>query len=310
MVELSMQKKSRPDLDLLAEALAKAHFESPVEPVFVPLETIGGDVSIPWIITETPAHSFDNPVPLDMRGPPSPEYKIPRRLIFTYQNNLLETKDPPLLYGNVENTIQTYRDEWGDPEAPVWFLNDTDCRSAVYTAKPNLLPYFDQEVHGLWKANICRVAALYLTGGYYFDVSTEIVSAWLPDHGVTFAAAADPDKTRYLQSFLASDPKGRIVAKALDVILLFYEQRKSRRVGLLGPDTLKSAIESIPQSDRGKMVVLEEVHLVRPLKPDTECCNFVVQDPVTTQTLFYSRVSGYGSNLTDSKSTSAGTGAG
>jgi hypothetical protein len=312
MVELSMQKKSRPDLDLLAEALAKAHFESPVEPVFVPLETIGGDVSIPWIITETPAHSFDNPVPLEMRGPPSPEYKIPRRLIFTYQNNLLETKDPPLLYGNVEKTIQTYRDEWGDPEAPVWFLNDTDCRSAVYSAKPTLLPYFDRELHGSRKADICHIAALYLTGGYYFDVSTETASPWVPARNVTFAAAADPGKTRYLQSFLASDPKGRIVEKALDAILLFYEQQKSRRFEFLGPDSLKWAIESIPQSDLGEMVVLEQVHLIRPLKTDTECCNFEVQDSATNQTIFYSHAPSYGtkymSSLTDKKSKAARTG--
>jgi hypothetical protein len=295
MAEMSQQKQSRPDFNLLGEGLAQTLrgqiADSSVKPVFVPLETISVDVSKPWIITEMPAHSFDNPVPMEMRGPPSLEYKIPRRLIF-YHSNLLETKDPPLLYENLQSSIKKYREAWGDPKAPVWVLNDTDCRSVIHAAKPTLLPYFDQEVHGLWKTNICRVAAVYLTGGYCFDVSTEIVSAWLPDHGVTFAAAADPDKTRYLQSFLASDPKGRIVAKALDVILLFYERRKLRRVGLLEPDTLKLAIESIPQSDRGKIVVLEEVHLIRPL--NTECCNFVVQDPATNQTLFYSRVSGYG----------------
>jgi hypothetical protein len=78
-------------------------------------------------------------------------------------------------------------------------------------------------------------------------------------------------------------------------------------VGLLGPDTLKVAIESIPQSDWGKMLVLEEVHLIRPLKNDTECCNFVVQ---TNQTLFKSRVSGDGSTLTDNKSKTAMTGTG
>jgi hypothetical protein len=128
MVELSNQKQSRPDLDLLGEALAQALQGQNV--VFVPLDTTGGDVSLPCTAR------------LEMRGPPSPEYKIPRRLIFTYQNNLIETKDPPLLYGNVETTIQTYRAAWGDPEAPVWFLNDTDCRSAVYAAKPNLLPAF------------------------------------------------------------------------------------------------------------------------------------------------------------------------
>jgi hypothetical protein len=232
-------------------------------------------------VTDLPVDSFDNPVPLEMRGPPSPGYKIPRRLIFTHKQNLLETKDPPLLYENVQKTIQTYREAWGDPKAPVWFLNDTDCRAAVYAAKPNLISYFDQEVKKSWKADICRVAALYLTGGYYFDVSAEIVSPWLPDLNVTFVAAADLGKAQYLQSFLASERKGRVLEEALDIMLLFYEQRKSRRFALLGPDSLKWAVESIPQSDRGKMVVLEQVHFFRPL-------NSVVKDPATNLTLFAS----------------------
>jgi hypothetical protein len=318
MVQLSKQKQTRADFDLVTEALSlELRGQNPdpsVQPVFVPLETIGGDVSTPWIVNDLPIDSFDNPVPLEMRGAPSPEYKIPRRLIFTYRDNLLETKDPPLLFGNVKKTIEMYRDAWGDPEAPVWFLNDTDCRSAVYAAKPELVTYFDREVQGSWKADICRVAALYLTGGYYFDVSTEVVNPWLPDHSITFAAAVDPGKARYLQSFLASDSKGRIVEKALDVMLLFYEQRKSRRFELLGPDTLKWAIDSIPQSDLGKMVVLEQVHLVRPLRPNTDiyACNFGVQDPATNLTLFYSRAPSYGikymSSLTDTKSKTARTG--
>jgi hypothetical protein len=287
MVELSKQKQTRPDFDLVTEALSLAlrdkNLGSSVKIMFGALETIGGDVSMPWIITEMPTHSFDNPVPLEMRGPPSPGYKVPRRLIFIHKHNLLETKDPPLLYENVQKTIQTYREAWGDPKALVWFLNDTDCRAAVYAAKPNLLSYYDQEVQKSWKGDICRVAALYLTGGYYFDVSAEIVSPWLPDHNVTLVAAVDLGKTRYLRSFLASERKGRILEEALDIMLLFYEQRKSRRFALLGSDSLKWAAESIPQSDRGKMKVLEQVHFFRPL-------NSVVKDAATNLTLFSSQV--------------------
>jgi hypothetical protein len=111
----------------------------------------------------------------------------------------------------------------------------------------------------------------------------------------------DRDKTRYLQSFLASERKGRILEETLDRMLLFYEQRKPRRFALLGPDTLKWAVESIPQSDLGKMVELEQVQLVRPSRPNTD--GFVVQDPAMNLTLFYSRAPSYGakymSSLTD-----------
>jgi mannosyltransferase OCH1-like enzyme len=305
MVELSRQKQTRPDFDLVTEALSQAlrvpNPDSSTQAVFVPLESIGGDVSAPWIITDQPVYSFDNPVPLEMRGPPSLEYKIPRRLIFTHKHNLLETKDPPLLYENVLNTIQQYREAWSEPKAPVWFLNDTDCRSAIYTAKPSLLVYFDREVHGSWKADICRVAALYLTGGYYFDADMEVVDPWVPDRNVAFATAMEPDKTRYFQSFLASERNGRILEEALDAMLLFYMNKKTRIMALLGPDTLNWAIRSVPVSEQGKIVLLKETEAIQnasdtPVRPNAVgcCCNFVVQDPATNRTLFYSRVVGGG----------------
>jgi hypothetical protein len=73
--------------------------------------------------------------------------------------------EPPRLYQNVIYTIQTYRDAWGEPNALVGFLNNMNCLSAIHAAKPALLNYFNTEVHGSWKAEIFRVAALYLTGG-------------------------------------------------------------------------------------------------------------------------------------------------
>jgi hypothetical protein len=305
MVELSKQKQTRPDFDLVTEALSLAlgvpNADPSVQTVFVPLESIGGDVSTPWIITDLPSYSFDNPVPLEMRGPPSPEYKIPRRLIFTHKDKLLETKEPPLLYENVQKTIQTYRKAWGEPDAPVWFLNDDDCRSAIYAAKPELVTYFDREVLGSWKADICRVAALYLTGGYYFDVDMEALHPWVPECNVTFATALQPDNTRYFQSFLASERKGRILEEALDEMLLFYEDKKMRTIALIGPDTLNWAIRSVPVSEQGKVTLLKETETIlnerdAPLRPNAVgcCCNFVVQDPATNQTLFYSRIVGFG----------------
>jgi mannosyltransferase OCH1-like enzyme len=306
MVDLSQQKQTRPDFDLVVEALTLAltlarNPGSSVQAVFVPLETIGGDISAPWIVTDPPAYSFDNPVPLEMRGRPSPEYKIPRRLIFTYKHNLLETKDPPLLYENVKKTIQTYREAWGDPAAPVWFLNDTDCRSAIYAAKPNLLTYFDREVHGSWKADICRVAALYLTGGYYFDADMEAVNPWMHDSNVAFATVDEPSKRRFFQSFLASEPKGRVLEEALDEMLVFYENKTTRKGVFLGPYTLKCAFESVPTFERGETVILQEMELElkesdTPLRPNAVgcCCNFAVQGPAANVTFFYSRIVGGG----------------
>jgi hypothetical protein len=234
-----------------------------------------------------------------MRRPPLIGYKIPRRLIFTHKHNLLETKDPPLLYENVLKTIQTYQKAWGEPDAPVWFLDDDNCRSAIYAAKPELVTYFDRELRGSWKADICRVAALYLTGGYYFDADMEAVDPWMPDSNVAFATASN--ERQYFQSFLASERKGRILEEALDAMLLFYMNKTSRFNALIGPDTLNWAIRSVPVSERGKIVSLKEIEVIlnepgAPPRPNAVgcCCNFVVQDPATTRTHFYSRIVGGG----------------
>jgi len=296
MLDLTRLKRFEPEFDVVLEAFARATRNpgEAVAAVVLPLKDVGGNISTPWIVTETSVENFDNPVPTNMRGVSS-VYNIPRRLIFTHKDSLLETKDPPVLYDNVQKTIEKYRQAWGDPDAPVWFLNDTDCRAAVYATKPDLLTYFDREPHGSWKADICRVAALYLTGGYYFDVDMEVVDPWMHDSDVTFATVMNPDKTRYFQSFLASEKGGRIMGEALDEMLLFYEDRKTRRKTLIGPNTLKWAVESVPILERGRMVILEEVQLTdsdTPLRPNAVgcCCNLVVQEPVTNRTLFYSRV--------------------
>jgi hypothetical protein len=293
--------QTHPDFELgslLEESITA--LKATVRHEIVSLSDIGGDTSTPWIPSTLPAGLFSNPVPLEMREPPSPDFKIPRRLLFTYMSKLLETKEPAALYDNVLKTIKMYREAWGELDAPVWFLDDDDCRSAIYAAKPHLLPYFDKEIDGSWKADICRVAALYLTGGYYFDVDMEAVNPWIPSHNVTFATADDVIKNGFFQSFLASEKEGRIMGETLDELLIFYQDRKSRIDILLGVATLKWAFNSLPQSELGETVLLAEIGYSL---EDSEissrrreavgcCCHYKVQERVSNVTIFYSRIVG------------------
>jgi hypothetical protein len=315
MLESYKRNQTHPDFELgssLEESIATLKATGTVRHEIVPLKVIGGE-SMPWIppTLSIPADLFSNPVPLNMRELPSPDFKIPRRLIFTYKSNLLETKEPTMFYENVQKTITMYREAWGEPDAPVWFLDDDDCRSAIYAAKPALVAYFDREPRGMWKADICRVAALYLTGGYYFDVDMEAVNPWIPSHNVTFATAVDPIGVRYFQSFLASEQKGRVIEEALDEMLLFYEMQKSRSYSYIGPDTLMWAYEAVAPSELGEAVILEEIDFR--LDEDAEmpsrrregvgcCCRYKVQEPVSTVTMFYSRIVGAGKGCMDPSS--------
>jgi hypothetical protein len=304
MYDFYIQNQVLPDFDLGTKALAYvvSNIDSSVKSQLITLSDIGGNTLSPWISIDTPVHTFDNPIPLAMREPPSPDFKIPRRLLFTYKSNILETKEPPIFYENVQRTIKMYREAWGEPDAPVWFLDDDDCRAAIYAAKPNLIKYFDWEFNGSWKADICRVAALYLTGGYYFDIDMEVVKPWMPSRNVAFATVDQPDTLRFFQSFLVSEKRGRLMEESLDEMLIFYEKRKNRKDTLLGPDTLKWAVESVPRGDRGEMAFLLEEDIV--LEEETDSllrregvgfgCDYVVTDPVTKERIFYSRIVGAG----------------
>jgi hypothetical protein len=259
-----------------------------------------------------PPHVFDAPVSIspnttaahNMSGPlpnSGGDFKIPHQLIFTYKWDILKEKKPPLFYQNVKRTIDIYSKAWGEPDTPVWFLSDDHCRRAIIATKPELLLYFNKEQDGSFKADICRVAALYLKGGYYFDVDMEAVQAFVPDSNVSFITAYDETMKRFFQSFLASEPGNRILREALDVMLNYYSQNKLRGDIKLGPTTLLEAMNAVPLSERGKTHLLTEMHLANGTYPDMPrrdgvgcCCNHVVQDSSLKQVFFYSRIVGAG----------------
>jgi mannosyltransferase OCH1-like enzyme len=141
-------------------------------------------------------------------------------------------------------------------------LTDEDCRLAINATKPELLFYFNEERNGSYKADICRVAALYLKGGFYFDVDMEVVQAFLPDSNATFVTVYNPKRMAFFQSFLATEPGNRILREAFDVMLDYYRQNKVDSVSLrLGPASLFAALNAVPLSERGQTHLLQEVSL-------------------------------------------------
>ena len=93
-------------------------------------------------------------------------------LWFTYRSNILRERRPAHFYSNVLHTIACYNVSMHG-RAVARFLDDAGCREMILSVSPALAKGFDLEWRGMIKADICRVAALYQSGGYYFDIDLE-----------------------------------------------------------------------------------------------------------------------------------------
>lgn len=180
---------------------------------------------------------------------------VPRILWFTYETNILLTREPNLFYQNVLHTIEAYNNSWSGTiheskdknDFQVRFLDDTECSEIVQEAYSALSVYFAQETNGAFRGDICRAAALYLHGGYYFDVDMEVIKAYIVQdrfvplsHLIThqdpisnlsvvepsiFVSALNADRNRIFQSFIATTAYNPILRNSFEKMMDFYEGR-------------------------------------------------------------------------------------
>lgn len=259
---------------------------------------------------------------------------IPRIMIFTYRTNLL--KNPPessslLFLENVVRTIRMYAQEWKKrgERVYVWFLDDEECLQVIRLVEPELVFYYKNETRGDYKGDICRGVALYLTGGYYFDVDMEaIVPVQIPEKATISVASSE---NGYFNSYLVAAPQCPVIRDYLRILLHYYRRQhyperqqelKSfyKRIppaqsaidlmvekGLIGVWALEGAVvyhKSIP-SNNVTFHVLKETNLQDPqiqrqfyprvqFQKDAEggCCNYVIEDPEKRQAYFFARFIG------------------
>ena len=254
---------------------------------------------------------------------PTDNSTVPLILWFTYKHNILQAKDPEHLYKNVLKTISSYATVFKEhannttritvaTDIQVHFLDDQDCYRVINEAHSELTVHFLNETNGSFKGDMCRSAALYLYGGYYFDVDMELVTPYVVNEATntSFVSVLSPDKRVFFQSFIASTARNPILQSAFKFMIDYYEGRHDactrQNRCLVGPQTLMDAYQSVAEGPSGKRststiktVLLQEAPLFPSLYPAFPrrqgrdiWCNHIVHDPVEQTVYFYSRVEG------------------
>ena len=224
------------------------------------------------------------------------QHNIPNILIFTHSINLLNnytsinninmTAEDLALQRNVQNTIRLH------PNATVRFLTDSDCIQSltnVMGVDSPLLQFFQRETQGMFKADICRGAALYETGGLYLDVDVQArMPMWqaidaATDFVVPLVHVASKHAGNFFQAFIGTKPQNPIMKRYLELFIRHY-QGQLDVPGPLGVLLLRKAHDQVAQESSQTIQFWQEVlyrsHLFPQVPPPNwgtrRACKFVV----------------------------------
>lgn len=177
---------------------------------------------------------------------------IPNILIFTHHTSLLEynvktdttrnsqataeQKELLALQRSVRNVIALH------PGATVRFLTDKDCLESIKNVlggDTKLVNYFEKESRGMYKSDICRGAALWETGGLYFDVDLGVrMPVWrvLGPHAAFVTSKVheqSKQKPGFFQAFIGATPQHPILKRYLELFIQYYEGKIKLETPLL-----------------------------------------------------------------------------
>merc|ERR1719161_2001931 len=203
-----------------------------------------------------------------------------------------------LLIENVRNTLRLHK------PSSVHFLDTHACESATMKISKEFLEIYKGQPDLRYRADICRVAALYLEGGYYLDddmLSYQPVQP-LINKDTDFASVLGADKVTFFQSFMAATPCHPVLKRIIEMMLEASRPDPPEQYhhgAFLGPVTLKLAYDEVKPSnaqlfheDRCDPNGLEDIYDFAPwhkMQTFEHSCEFCVYDEATKKLPWCSR---------------------
>jgi hypothetical protein len=197
--------------------------------------------------------------------------EVPQRLVFNYKTNLLQPKGnlgehDARLAENVADSVKLFSDV-----QDVEFADDAECKAAIEEAhSKQLANFYDTESHGCYKSDLCRLAQLYLRGGYYLDNDIQPLYDFRSEMPpCTNFLSAISTVNGVFQAVLGAAPKHPVIARALNLTLQHYldfQKQPWRRIPqAVGTKIMESAVKDVsgvesvaPGSLPGGILLLEE----------------------------------------------------
>ena len=124
------------------------------------------------------------------------------------------------------------------------FYDDGECREAISRSHSEELALrFDSESFGPYKSDMCRLAMLFESGGYYFDTDVEVIAdirSVIPPSATVSTVVESSSIVNIFQGFFAAIPMHPVVKLALDLTLIQYSVQQLQQgsqvvVGYVAP---------------------------------------------------------------------------
>jgi len=217
---------------------------------------------------------------------------------------------------NVQNTMNKYKKAWNIDTIETEVLNTEKCKDSISKipikdASTDLLKYFMEKDTN---RHVCRIAVLFLYGGYFLQEELEVIEPWLPSNDDVSFVAVTSTEGLFNGPFLVSSQYHPLLYRALKKYILFAKgelklQTESRfgeimrsayrEVTAVNPD-YKSDMMLLTEENLG---VLQEQHndykQVQKQDGEGRFCNYAIVDYAMKKTYFFSRFPGAHGHLCD-----------